>query len=316
MSDLPRTIAILEEAPRDGLQSLSAIIPTADKIRLIEALAETGITEINCTSFVNTKHVPQMADAEAVADGLRRREGVDHICLWLNEKGFERARRTPLELRPVIVGSASPTFLRRNNNRTPEASLADQRRMRQVYTEAGLGSGPIYVFTAFGCNYEGDVETGTVVRCVDDLMGVHAEVSMSPTYLCLCDTVGAANPVQVKRVVGAVRDRWPDLEIGLHLHDTRGLGIANAYAGLELGVTRFDASVGGLGGCPFAGNKAAAGNIATEELVFLAHEIGVETGVRLEELIETAKLAQAIVGQPLPSRVMGAGSLAGFRGAG
>jgi hydroxymethylglutaryl-CoA lyase len=315
MTDFPKKLTIVEEAPRDGLQSLASVVPTEAKIRLIEALAETGIQEINCTSFVNTMHVPQMADAEAVAAGLHKRSEVTYGCLWLNEKGFQRARRTKLDLRPIVVGSASRTFLQRNNNRTPEASLADQRHMRRVYTEAGLGSGPIYLFTAFGCNYEGDIAVETVLDCVGDLLGVYSDVAMRPTFLCLCDTVGAANPGQVKRVVGAVRERWPALELGLHLHDTRGLGIANAYAGLELGVARFDASVGGLGGCPFAGNKSAAGNIATEELVFLAHEMGIETGIRLEELIEVAKLAQEIVGKALPSRVMNAGSLARFRNA-
>lgn len=313
MSDYPKNIAILEEAARDGLQSISRIIPTSDKVTLVERLASTGLKEINCTSFVNRDLVPQMADAEDLAARLTFTPGVNHYCLWLNERGFERARGTHFDLRPVIVGSASATFLLKNSNRTPDASLSDQRRMMNVYRQAGLHNGPIYIFTAFGCNYEGDVAPRKVVDLVETLVNVFREAGETPAYVCLCDTVGAGNPALIERVTGAVRERWPDIDVALHLHDTRGMGIANAFAGLRMGVARFDASVGGLGGCPFAGNRAASGNITTEELVFLAEELGIDTGIDLESLIDAAKLAETIVGQPLPSRIMKAGSLQGFR---
>ncbi|MEC7257761.1 MAG: hydroxymethylglutaryl-CoA lyase, partial [Pseudomonadota bacterium] len=205
------------------------------------------------------------------------------------------------------------SFLMRNNNRTPDAALDDQRAMRALYDAAGLGAGPIYVFTAFGCNFEGAVPVEKVVLTVERLHAMLAETGQAPSEICLCDTIGAAHPGLVRRVVGAVRDRWPDIPIGLHLHDTRGLGLANVLAGLDLGVARFDSSIGGLGGCPFAGSKAAAGNIATEELVFLCEEMGIHTGIDLERAIDAARLAQEIVGHPLPSRVMKAGSLRQFR---
>ncbi|MGF7159288.1 hydroxymethylglutaryl-CoA lyase [Rhodoligotrophos appendicifer] len=313
MSDVPARVTITEEGPREGFQSEPPGIATEAKIRLVEALAETGVTRITCASFVDARRLPQMADAEAIAAGIRRRAGVAYTGLWLNEKGFRRAEASGLDLDPLIVGSASDTFLMRNNNRTPEASLADQRRMLEVYADAGLSPGPIYLFTAFGCNYEGDVPVAKVVACTDSLIGLYDERGIAPSALYLCDTVGAANPMLVSTIVGAIRERWPSLEIALHLHDTRGIGMANVLAGLQMGVARFDASVGGLGGCPFAGNRAAAGNIATEDLVFLCEEMGIQTGIDLEALIEAARLAEGIVCHPLPGRVMKAGSLARFR---
>jgi hydroxymethylglutaryl-CoA lyase len=312
-ADMPTRVIVVEEGPREGFQSEPPGIATADKVRLIEALAEAGMPEISCGSFVDPQRVPQMADVEEIAARLRRRPGTRYFGLWLNERGFRRAQRTALDLSAIIVASASDTFLMRNNNRTRDASLADQRRMLAVYREAGLPSGPAYVFTAFGCNYEGDIPVARVVACVGDLMAVYAEHDLRPSVVYLCDTVGAANPRLVERVIDAVRDRWPAQPLALHLHDTRGIGMANVLAGLRLGVARFDASIGGLGGCPFAGNPAAAGNIATEDLVFLCEEMGIDTGVDLEALIDCARLAEVVVGHRLPGRTMNAGSLAGFR---
>ncbi|MWB78154.1 hydroxymethylglutaryl-CoA lyase [Pseudooceanicola sp. 216_PA32_1] len=313
MTDLPARIEILEEGPREGFQSEPPGIAVADKIRLIDALADTGLRHVTCASFVNPKVLPQMADAEEIGARLAMREGVEYGALWLSASGFRRAQATPFALRPVVSGSASDTFLLRNNNRTPEAGLHDQREMRALYDAAGLGPGPLYVFTAFGCNFEGDVPVDKVRTTVRNLMEMLAESGQRPTDICLCDTIGAGNPALVRRVVGAVREDWPDVPVALHLHDTRGLGLANAVAGLELGVTRFDSSIGGLGGCPFAGNRAAAGNIATEDLVFLCHEMGIDTGVDLDRAIAAARLAEEIVGHPVPGKVMKAGSLARFR---
>ena len=307
MSDLPKSVEIMEEGPREGFQSEPASISTEQKVRLIEALAETGLREIVCASFVSTKRVPQMAEAEAIAATITRKPGIEYSGVWLNEKGFERARNSGLKLTPVIFGSPSETFLMRNNNRTTSASLEDQRHMLQVYDAAELGAGPIYIFTAFGCNYEGEIPLSNLMKCAEDLLAIYSNSDRMPSHLCLCDTIGAANPELVRRVVGEISSRWPEIDIGLHLHDTRGLGIANAFAGLQMGVARFDASIGGLGGCPFAGNKSAAGNISTEDLVFLCEEVGIETGVDLETSIEVAKLAQEIVGHSLPGRMMNAG---------
>ena len=313
MTDLPEWVEIIEEGPREGFQSEPPGIATRDKIRLIEALAETGLRQITCASFVSPKLLPQMADAEQIAEGLHQKQDVEYGALWLNDSGFRRAQATGLSLRPVLFASASDTFLLKNNNRTPDRSLAEQMAMRGLYDEAGLGRSPLYIFTAFGCNYEGSVPVDKVLAAIERLISGLADLGQKPSEICLCDTIGAANPTLVRRVIGAVRDRWPDLPIALHLHDTRGLGLANAAAGLDLGVSRFDSSIGGLGGCPFAGNRAAAGNIATEELVFLCEEMGVDTGIDLEQAIAVATLAEQIVGHPLPGRIMKAGSLKPFR---
>jgi len=310
MSDVPTRVYIVEEGPRDGLQSEASVIATADKIRLIEALAQTGVPEIDCASFVNPKVLPQMADAEQVSAGIRRVKNVRYACMWLTESGFRRAHQSGLDLPALTSGSASDTFLMRNNRRTPEEQLDGQRVLRRLYTEAGLGSGPLYLFTAFGCNYEGEVLVSQAMRRAAELISICEEAGAPPTHIYLCDTVGSADPTKVRALVGAVRDRWPHYPIALHLHDTRGLGIANALAGLELGVSRFDASCGGLGGCPFAGNPAAAGNIATEELVLLCEQLGCDTGVDIAAMIEAGRLAESIVGHPLPSKLAKAGVLA------
>jgi hydroxymethylglutaryl-CoA lyase len=310
MSDMPTRVHIVEEGPRDGLQSEAAIVAAADKVRLIEALARTGVPEIDCASFVNPKVLPQMADAEQVAAGIRRIDNVRYACMWLAEGGFQRARRCGLDLPALTSGSASDTFLMRNNRCTPEEQLDGQRALRRLYTEAGLGSGPLYLFTAFGCNYEGEVPVSQAMRRAAELVAICEEASAPPTYVYLCDTVGSADPAKVRALVGAVRERWPHYPVALHLHDTRGLGMANALAGLELGVSRFDASCGGLGGCPFAGNPAAAGNIATEELVLLCERLGIDTGVDIAAMIEAGRLAESIVGRPLPGKLAKAGLLA------
>ncbi len=307
MSDLPRRVHIVEEGPREGFQSEPATIATADKVRLIEALAASGVPEIDCASFVNPKVVPQMADALDIARAIRRVDGTIYSCMWLNDKGFQQASSSGLSLPALTSGSASDTFLLRNNRRTPEDQLQGQRALRRLYSDSGLGAGPVYLFTAFGCNYEGEVPRDKVLKRAAELVEVCEAEGVPPSCIYLCDTIGAADPLQVRRLVDAVRTRWPDYPVGLHLHDTRGLGIANAMAGLELGVTRFDASVGGMGGCPFAGNRAAAGNIATEELALLCERLGVETGIDIPALIEAARLAEEIVGHPLPGKLAKAG---------
>lgn len=306
MADLPSFVHIAEVGPREGFQFEPPGIPTSDKIRLIEALAEAKVPEIECASFVNPKVVPQMADVFEIAARIRKRDDVTYGCMWLNEKGFLQARESGLATPALTQGSASETFLKRNNNRTAEEQLEGQRRLRRLYNEHGLGGGPVYLFTAFGCNYEGEITVERAMRRAADLVGLCEDESAPPSCIMLCDTIGAADPDAVRRLVGAVRDRW-DYPVALHLHDTRGLGIANAMAGIELGVGRFDASVGGLGGCPFAGHKSAAGNIASEELALLCERLGIATGVDLAALVEAARLAEEIVGHPLSSKLVHAG---------
>ena len=315
MSDLPDHVDIFEEGPREGFQIEPGPIATADKIALIEALAETGLHHIQICSFVNPRLVPGWADAEAVAGGFRPKPGVDYAALWFNESGLNRALafRDRLAMVGSISLAASDAFSRKNLNRGHAENLEAMLKQTAVHQAAGIAVTRVGIMAAFGCNYQGDISADLVARTVADGLAVAAEYGATITDVTLSDTMGWATPIRIERGVGAVRERWPGLRIALHLHDTRGLAVANAHAGLRLGVRKFDATVGGLGGCPFAGQKGAAGNICTEELVLLCEEMGIATGVDLDALIEVGRLAERIVGHPLPSELLRAGSLDAFR---
>ncbi len=316
MSDLPTKIMLVEEGPREGFQIEKGPIATSRKIELVDALSDTGLDHIVVVSFVNPKRVPGMADAEEVVRGMHPREGVAYTGLWLNDQGFERARATGrLEIKGTITVGASDSFLKRNQNRSIEEQIDSQRAMVKRYLELGVPVVRGGMMAAFGCNYEGDIPVSRVVDLVGVVLDIANENNIKLDYFSLADTMGWATPLSIKRVVGAVRDKYPDLTLSLHLHDTRALGLANAYAGLEMGVARYDAAVAGLGGCPFAGNAGAAGNVCTEDLVFMCHEMGIETGVDLDRLIECAVLAEDIVGHPLPGCVMKGGTLQKLRDA-
>ncbi len=315
MTDLPSRVEIHEEGPREGFQIEPGPIPTADKIALIEALAGTGLAHIQVASFVNTRLVPGWADAEAVVGGFRPREGVHYSALWFNENGMNRALafRDRLTVFGSISLAASNAFSIKNLNRGHAENLAAMEKQTAVHLAADVPVTRISVMAAFGCNYQGDIAPAQVVRTVADGMAIAAAHGCAITQISLADTMGWATPIRIERGVAAVRERWPDIRIGLHLHDTRGLAVANAHAGLKLGVTKFDSTVGGLGGCPFAGQKGAAGNICTEELALLCEEMGIATGIDLDALIEVGRLAERIVGHPLPSELLRAGSLDAFR---
>ncbi|MFZ2065735.1 MAG: hydroxymethylglutaryl-CoA lyase [Xanthobacteraceae bacterium] len=315
MSDLPASVHISEEGPREGFQFEKGVIPTERKIALIDALSQTGLDHIQIVSFVNPKSVPGMADADEVVNGVKPQPGVAYTALWLNEKGFERAltHDNRLALTGTIQLCTSEKFLKRNQNRTMEQQLAGQLAVVALYKANGVTVERGSVMAAFGCNFEGDIPVERVVSLVGQILDVAKAHGVTLKYVTLADTMAWATPLSIKRVVGALRERWPGLDIALHLHDTRGMALANAYAGLEMGVTRFDASVAGLGGCPFAGHKGAAGNVCTEDLVFMCHEMGIETGIDLDALIETARLAEDVVGHPLPGSVMKGGTLAKYR---
>ena len=314
MSDLPASVQVTEEGPREGFQFEKGPIPTARKIALIDALSQTGLGHIQIVSFVNPKAVPGMADADDVVRGITPQPGVAYMALWLNEKGFERALAFDrLMLRGTIQLAASEKFLKRNQNRSAEQQLAGQHHIVELYKAHGVEVERGSLMAAFGCNFEGDVPISKVVSCVGQILDVAREHGVTLRYVTLADTMAWATPLAIKRVVGALRERWSDLDVALHLHDTRGMAIANAFAGLEMGVTRFDSSVAGLGGCPFAGHTGAAGNVCTEDLVFLCDELGINTGVDLDALIECARLAEDVVGHPLPGSVMKGGGLQRFR---
>lgn len=310
MADLPKKIEIREEGPREGFQIEKEFIPTARKIEFIDALAKTGLKHIQIVSFVDPRRVPNSADAEQVVAGITPQPGVHYTGLWLNDKGFERALSTG---RLHVVGSlnlsASESFLKRNQNRTIAEQIASLPVSIAKYKEHKVPVDGGLISAAFGCNFEGDVPVARILDLTQRMVAAAAENDVPFKRLTLADTMGWATPLSVKRVVGAMQERFPDLDLVLHLHDTRGMGIANAYAGLEMGVRRYDAACAGLGGCPFAGHKGAAGNVCTEDLVFMCNEMGIETGIDLEALIECANLAEEVVGHPLPGAVMKGGSL-------
>ncbi len=314
MSDMPRKIDIQEEGPREGFQFEKGPIPTARKIELIDALSETGLREIQVGSYVNPKRVPGWADVEQVVEGIHRKSDIRYTVLWLNERGLERALQAKgLFLKGSIGTSASETFMKMNQNRGFEENIKVQHNQVAVYKQHGIKYFRGSMMAAFGCNFEGDIPVSRVLEQAEVIRRIAEENDVALDILSLADTMAWATPESIKRVVGAVRERWPELRITLHLHDTRGLGCANAYAGLEMGVDSFDSSVAGLGGCPFAGHKGAAGNICTEDLAFMCAEMGIDTGVDLERLLDAARLAEDIVGHDLPGKVKWGGSLSAIR---
>lgn len=306
---LPKRIKILEVGPREGFQFVKTVrIPLEEKVKLVDALSETGVPEIEVTSFVNPKTVPQMADAEDLVRKIRRNPKVRYTAIYLNSKGFERALNTSvLHVEGLLNLSATDSFCRHNSNKSMETSIQDLPKEIELYKSKGIRALTGVLMAAFGCNYEGKVTLSRVLSLVQLMFEACEQTGCQLEKLQLSDTIGWANPEQIKRTIGAIWVRWPDVGISLHLHDTRGTGIANAYAAMQLGVDDFHASVGGLGGCPFAGHQAAAGNIATEDLVFMCHEMGIETGIDLEKYIACAHLAEKIVGHPLPGKLMRSG---------
>jgi isopropylmalate/homocitrate/citramalate synthase len=315
MTDMPKHVEIHEEGPREGFQIEPGPISTADKIRLIEALADTGLHHIQACSFVNPRIVPGWADAEAVIAGFKPRPGVHYTALWFNANGLNRALafRDKLAITGSIALTASEAFTQKNLHRSHAENLEAMRKQTALHLENGVPVTRLGVMAAFGCNYQGDIAPAQVVRTLEDGFAIAAEAGARIEIISLADTMGWATPPRIERVLSEVRNRWPDKQLSLHLHDTRGLAVANAHAGLRMGVTRYDSTVGGLGGCPFAGQKGAAGNICTEELVLLCEEMGISTGVDLDKLIEVGRMAEEIVGHVLPSELIHAGSLDAFR---
>ena len=314
MANFPKKVVIKEEGPREGFQIEKNPIPTARKIEFIDALSKTGLRTIQIVSFVNPKLVPNMADAEDVVAGIALEPGVAYTGLFLNDKGFERALATQrLSVKGSISLCASESFLKRNQNRTFAEQLAGQHESIERYKSHGVPVETAGISAAFGCNFEGDVPIQRIMDMAETIFDLAAEHNVHVKHFALMDTMAWATPDRIKRVVGALQDEYPNIEYALHLHDTRGMGIANAYAGLEMGVAHFDSCVAGLGGCPFAGHAGAAGNVCTEDLVFMCHEMGIDTGLDLEALVKCARLAEDIVGHPLPGSVMIGGSLQRLR---
>jgi hydroxymethylglutaryl-CoA lyase len=296
MSDLPARISLREVGPRDGLQNEEPV-PTAAKVELINTLARTGVSRIEAVSYVKPEAIPQMADADQVWQGITRAPTVRYSALAPNLRGARRALDAGFTEVEVVV-SASDTHNRRNVNRGTASSLDD---IAVIIDEAHRRGATVQVVvaTAWGCPYEGDVPA-------DRVLGVAGRaVADGADAISFGDTTGMATPRRVTELVAGFRSRHPDVPLNLHFHNTRGTGLANVLAALELGVADFDASVGGLGGCPYA--PGASGNIATEELVHMVEDMGVATGVDLDAMIGAAETAERIVGRQLPSQVLRAG---------
>jgi hydroxymethylglutaryl-CoA lyase len=295
--NMPRKVTIREVAPRDGLQIEKQFVPTDRKIELIDHLSETGVHGIQYTSFVPPKWVPQFADAEEVARRIRRRAGVQYIALIPNEKGLERAVAAGVD-EVTLPSAATESFAKRNLNRSIDECIQTVANVVAAAPQGLVISASVSM--CFGCPYEGLVPVEQVITICERIAETGAPV------ITLGDTTGMGNPNLVREVVARLRERCPEVTIATHFHDTRGAGLANAVAALEEGVTIFDGSVGGLGGCPYAPD--ATGNISTEDLVNMLHGMGVETGVNLAALVGCAKLAEEIMDRTLPGLVMKAGA--------
>jgi hydroxymethylglutaryl-CoA lyase len=293
MSRFPSRVRIVEVGPRDGLQNEAAPIGTAEKVAFVNALAEAGHRTIEVSAFVSPKWVPQMRDAAEVFAQITRRPGVTYSALVPNLVGLARARAAHVD-EVAIFAAASETFSRRNINQSVTESLDAYAAVCAEAQRAGLRV-RAYLSTVFGCPFEGTVAVDTVASVTKRLLGMGAyEVALS-------DTIGIAHPGQVPEVLDAVTRHVPLAKIALHFHDTRGMALANVYAALEAGVTTFDASAGGLGGCPYA--PGATGNLATEDLLYMLDGLGIETGISLDGVIAASRAIEGQVGHPLPSRV-------------
>jgi hydroxymethylglutaryl-CoA lyase len=296
MTDLPARISVREVGPRDGLQNEDPVPATA-KIALIDQLAKTGVSRIEAVSFVRAEAIPQMADADEVWAGVTKDPAVRYSALAPNLRGARRALDAGFTEVEAVV-SASDTHNRKNVNRSTAQSLDEIAVIVDEAHQRGATC-QVVVATAWGCPYEGDVPVDRVLAVAGRAVADGADA------ISFGDTTGMATPRRVRDLVGSFRSRHPDVPLNLHFHNTRGTGLANVLAALELGVDDFDASVGGLGGCPYA--PGASGNIATEELVYMVEDMGVGTGIDLAAMIEAAGAAERIVGRELSSQVLRAG---------
>jgi len=316
MSDFPKFVEFREEGPREGFQIEKKIYPIEQRIELIDLLSDTGLKRIQVGSFVSPKYVPQMADTGALFERIKRVPGVNYTSLWLNDKGFRKALTAHnVDIDPRLLFYPSDTFSRENNNASSMEMREKQRDWVRLYKEEGLAVDAAYVMTAFGCNFEGEIPQERILDDFRFILDLCAEENIPVPILVIADTMGWGNPEAVKRLIGALRDMAPEARIGMHIHDTRGMGIANVYAALSMGVDMFESSIAGLGGCPFAGHghARAAGNVSTEDAVFMCHELGIETGIDLDKLIIAATKAEEIIGVPLMGRVMHTGGLDKYR---
>jgi hydroxymethylglutaryl-CoA lyase len=296
---LPERVTVVEVGPRDGLQNEQAPIASADKIAFVDRLSESGHSVIEVSAFVSPKWVPQMADAQQVFAGITRKPGIRYTALVPNRAGLERAIAAGVT-EVAIFAAASETFSRRNINQSIDESLATYKMVCDDARAAGVRVRG-YLSTCFFCPFEGAIDparvAGVAARLLD--LGVF-EVAVS-------DTIGAATPGEVRRVLGAVGEKLSLHQVALHFHDTRGTALANVLAGLDYGVTTFDSSAGGLGGCPYA--PGAAGNLATEDLLYMLNGLGIDTGVSIDAVASASRFIETKLDHALPSRFLQAPKL-------
>lgn len=292
--NMPAAVKVFEVGPRDGLQNEARHVPTADKVRLIEKLAEAGLKHIEITSFVSPKWIPQLADGLAVARQLKLPPAVVTSALVPNMKGYEAAREAAVKEIALFM-SATESHSQKNINKSIDQALESLTAVARAAKEDGRII-RLYLSVVFACPYEGPVRPEAVASIVERLLDIGVD------ELSLGDTIGAATPRQVSRLVRLVAGQVDIGKLALHFHDTRGQALANVLAGLDAGVTVFDASIGGMGGCPYA--PGASGNLATEDLVYMLDGLGVSTGINLEKLVDAGATAQEILGRKLPGRYL------------
>jgi hydroxymethylglutaryl-CoA lyase len=299
------SVRVREVGPRDGIQSESARIATGDKVALIDTLSSTGLQFIEAVSFVSPKAIPNMADARTVYDEITRRDGVFYSALVPNRKGAETAAEVGVDGMQVFI-AASDSYNLRNVRKTVRESIPDVTAVVEVARGAGI---PVEgtISTAFGCPYEGDVAPERVVEVTRWM------VEEGISSISYGDTTGMGTPRRVRDIIEAVRASLPEVELNMHFHDTRGTGLANVLTALQMGVDYFDASIGGMGGSPYA--SGATGNIATEDLVHMLDDMDVDTGIDLGKLIDAARFAQTLIEGELPSKMLKAGPRSEVKGA-
>ena len=297
------TVEILEVGPRDGLQNEKVVFSTSDKLRMINGAIDAGVRRMEVASFVHPKRVPQMADAEDVIAGLMDRKDMTYIGLILNKRGLLRAFATREGNKRGIdevgcVAIASDTFAEKNQGQTSQESVDITKDMIRMAKAEGM-SAQATISASFGCPFEGRIDQGRVVAMAESI------AEAQPREIAIADTIGVGSPLRVTELISKIRERLPDMPLRAHFHNTRNTGLANAWAAYEAGVATLDASVAGLGGCPFA--PKATGNIGTEDLLYLLHESGVSTAVNLEEMIKLANWAETILGRTPAAMVSQAG---------
>jgi hydroxymethylglutaryl-CoA lyase len=291
---LPKHVTLTEVGPRDGLQNEKGKVPTADKIALVEALADAGFTRIETSSFVSPKWVPQMGDAAEIFQKLKKKSGIKYIALVPNEKGMDAALQSDVKDIAVFT-AASETFNQKNINRGIEESLQDIHELLRRAKEKNIWVRG-YISTGFGCPYEGKIDPQEVLKIA--LRLIEEDVD----ELSIGDTIGVATPHQVQELVALLLKDIPQEKIALHFHDTRGTALANVLAGMQMGITKFDSSAGGLGGCPYA--PGASGNLATEDLLYMLEGMGITTGVNLEKVIAASQKIGRVLNRALPSKYL------------